>query len=88
MYRIRDYLARVLGLLLLGLSGGFLRLSTAVGALFLSLVMGMGLFVIVAALAAEEEQNLLRVSASHASSLRRWQLIGKATTMFQPAGSS
>ncbi len=63
-----------------GLSGGFLRLSTAVGTLLLRLVMGMGLFVILAALAAEEEQNLLRVP-THARSLRHWLLIGKRTTM-------
>lgn len=78
MRQNQSYPAEVLGLLLRLLS--FLRLATAVGTLLLSLVMGMGLFVVVAALAAEEEQNLLSV-ASHAASVPRSQIAVKGTTM-------
>lgn len=57
---------------LLRLGGGFFRLATAVGALLLSLVVGMGLFVVFAALSAEEEQNLLRVATGHVKKLTRF----------------
>ncbi len=66
--RIPAYgLALLMGLL--WLSSGFLGFATAVGPLLLGLVVGMGLFVVLAAFAAEKEENLLGVSASHVPNL-------------------
>jgi hypothetical protein len=62
-----------------GLGGGFLRLATAIGTLLLSLVVRMSFLVVLAALAAEEEQNLLRVS-THINNVRYWWLAVKPTT--------
>ena len=66
------YRTRTIGpALLMGwlcLSGGFLGLATAIGTPLLSFEVGMGLFVVVAALTAEKEQNLLRVPTAHADS--------------------
>lgn len=70
---------------LLRLSGGFLGLATAVGTLLLGLVMGMGLFVEMAAFPAEEEQNLLRV-ATHIDSLRRQSRVVKMPYPFSRHG--
>jgi len=41
----------------------------------------MRLFVVVVALATEEEQNLLRLAATHADSLRSWRVAVKHTTV-------
>ena len=63
------------------LRGGFLGLPPSVGTLFLRLVMRVRLFVIVAALATEEEQNLLRVAGTHTDSFRIWSVVVKRTTL-------
>jgi hypothetical protein len=44
-------------------------------------VMRVGLFVVLAARAAEEEQNLLSVRTAHALSFRSWRVGVKRTTM-------
>lgn len=76
-------LGGLLGLLLSG--NGFLGLPATVGTLLLRLVVGMRFFVVVAAFAAEEEQNLLRVAfAAHTPSVRSWRTIVKRTTMAVP----
>ena len=60
---------------------GNLRLSSAIGALLLRLVMGMRLFVVIAALATEEEQDLLRVSSAHVDRLRLCRVTVKRATI-------
>lgn len=77
MKRIARYLE--LGWLLL--SGGFLGLPAAVGTLFLRLVMRVRFLVVVTALPAEEEQNLLRVAGTHTDSFRSWRDAVKRTTL-------
>ena len=64
-----------------GSGDSFFRLPTAIGTLLLRLVVGVRLFVIVAAFGAEKEQNLLRVSSAHTGSLARWQVVGKRSTL-------
>jgi hypothetical protein len=61
---------------------GFSGFATTIGTLLLRFVMGMGLFVVVAAFAAEEEENLLRVSSAHTGSLPLWIVAVKRTTMY------
>lgn len=73
----RRYDAIRLGVLLL--SSGFLGLPATVRTLLLCLVMRMGLFVILAAFAAEEKQNFLRVAGTHTDSLGRWRRAVKPT---------
>jgi len=70
-----------LGLGLLLLHSGFLGLSTTIRTLLLCLVMRVRFLVIVAALATEKEQNLLRVAGTHTDSFRRWPCAVKRTTM-------
>ena len=60
---------------------GFFRLPATVGTLLLRLVVRMSLFVVVAALPAKEEQNLLSVPAPHIASLRSWPRAVKGTTL-------
>jgi hypothetical protein len=79
------YDAELLGLLLL--RSGFLGLPASVGTLLLRLVMGMRFLVVVAALATEKEQNLLRVAGTHTDSFRRWRVAVKRTTL-SPADTS
>jgi hypothetical protein len=82
MSRIRTnlrYDALRLGVLLRVSS--FLGLPASVRALLLRLVMRVRFFVVVAALATEKEQNLLRVAGTHTDSFRRWRVAVKRTTM-------
>lgn len=51
---------------------GFSRLPTTVGPLLLRFVMRVCFLVVVAALPAEKEQNLLSVAAGHTASVRSW----------------
>jgi hypothetical protein len=62
---------------------GFLGLPASIRALLLRLVVRMRFFVVVAALATEEEQNLLRVAGTHTDSFRIWLLVVKRTTLPQ-----
>jgi len=71
--------ARGLGVLL-DLSG-FLGLPATVGTLLLRLVVRVRFLVVVAALATEKEQNLLRVAGTHIDSFRIWRVVVKRTTM-------
>jgi hypothetical protein len=59
----------------------FLGLPPTVGTLLLRLVVRVRFFVVVAALATEKEQNLLRVAGTHTDSFRRWRAVVKRTTM-------
>jgi|SRR5208282_63182 len=63
--------------------GGFLGLTASVRPLLLRLVVGMRLFVVVATLAAEEEQNLLSVGTTHTDSFRSWWRAVKRTTLLR-----
>jgi hypothetical protein len=58
-----------------------LRLQTLPLAAFHGAVMQMRLFVILAARAAEKEQNRLSVGTAHAASLRRWRLVVTRSTL-------
>jgi len=60
---------------------GFFRLPATVRTLLLRLVVRVRFFVIVAALATEKEQNLLRVSTPHIASFRSWPHAVKASTL-------
>ncbi len=60
---------------------GFLGLASSIGSLLLSLVVLVRLFVILATFPAEKEQNLLRIAGAHATSLRRWWVLVKRSTM-------
>jgi hypothetical protein len=64
---IRIY--EILGGLLALLTLSFFRLAPTIGALLLRFVVGMGLLVVLATLAAEEEKDLLRIARSHILSL-------------------
>jgi len=56
-------------------------LAASVGALFLRLVVGMGLLVVLAALAAEEMENLLSVRTAHVPSVAPWRRAEKRSMM-------
>jgi hypothetical protein len=73
---IPSQIYQVLGWLLgqLSLSG---RLASSVSSLLLRLVMRMGLFVVLAATAAEKKEDLLRVARTHLSSFLGRPLIVK-----------
>jgi hypothetical protein len=58
-----------------------LRFAPPVGTLLLGLVVRMSLFVVLAALPAEEEQNLLRVAGTHTDSVRSWRVSVKRVTV-------
>jgi hypothetical protein len=75
---LRYYVLRLGALLRLS---GFLGLPSPVGTLLLRLVMGVRFLVVVATLAAEEEENLLRVTAAHIASLSSWPRAVKRTTL-------
>ena len=60
----------------LSLSGSFLGLAAAVRTLLLGLVVGMDLLVVVPALPAEEEQNLLSV-ATHSTTIHYQVRVAK-----------
>jgi hypothetical protein len=60
---------------------GFLRLPATIRTLLLRFVVRVRFLVVVAALAAEEEQNLLRVAGTHIDSFRRWRPTVKRTTL-------
>jgi hypothetical protein len=77
---IRNHVHGILGGLLLSL--GFFRLASPIGALLLSLVMRMGLFVILAAFTAEEKENLLSVARTHISSLIGVGYVVKSEDIF------
>jgi hypothetical protein len=82
MARIRTnlrYYAELLGVLLR--LSGFLGLPATVGTLLLHFVVRVRFLAVVAALAAEKEQNLLRVAGTHADCFRRWRAVVKRTTM-------
>jgi hypothetical protein len=80
---IYHILAAVLALLLgwLFSLSGFLGLAASIRPLLLSLVVGVGFLVVLAAFPAEKEQNLLRVTRSHVASLRRWWAVVKRDTV-------
>jgi hypothetical protein len=63
------------------LCGGFLGLPASIGTLLLRLVMRVRFLVIVAALATEKEQNLLRVAGTHTDSFRSWRVVVKRSTV-------
>ena len=78
MARIRmnlRYYAELLGVLLR--LSGFLGLPATVGTLLLRLVMRVRFLVVVASLAKEKEQNLLRVAGTHTDSFRTSRVIVK-----------
>jgi hypothetical protein len=82
MARIRmnlRYYADLLGMLLR--LSGFLGLSATVGTSLLRLEMTVRFLVVVAALATEKEQNLLRVAGTHTDSFRRWRVVAKRITV-------
>src|SRR5271166_4141983 len=63
---------------------GFLGLpATTVGPLLLRLVMRVRFFVVVAALATVEEQNLLRVAGTHTDSFRSWSCAVKRSSVHE-----
>ena len=63
------------------LRGGFLGLPASIRTLLLGLVVRVRFLVVVAALATEKEQNLLRVAGTHTDSVRRWRVVVKRSTM-------
>ncbi|MGB8684014.1 MAG: hypothetical protein WCD12_14095 [Candidatus Binatus sp.] len=65
------------------LRGGFLGLPATVGTLLLRLVVRVRFLVLVAALATEKEQNLLRVAGTHTDSFRSWRVVVKLTTLIR-----
>ncbi|MHB8384281.1 MAG: hypothetical protein ACYDC3_18295 [Candidatus Binataceae bacterium] len=67
--------------LVLGDGFGHFGLASSVGALFLRLVVGMGLLVVLAALAAEEVENFLSVGTAHTASVPPWRRAEKRTTL-------
>jgi hypothetical protein len=71
----------VLGLGWLLLRSGFLGFPATVGTLLLRLIVRVRFLVVVAALATEKEQNLLRVAGTHTDSFRRWRDAVKRTTL-------
>jgi hypothetical protein len=73
------YYADLLGVLLR--LSGFLGLPATIGTLLLRLVVRVRFLVVVAALATEKEQNLLRVAGTDTDSFRRWQVAVKRTTV-------
>jgi hypothetical protein len=78
MRTIRHVDGITLGLLL---DGDFLRFPATVGTLLLRLIVRVRFFVVVAALATEKEQNLLRVAGTHTDSFRSWRRAVKRTTL-------
>jgi hypothetical protein len=60
---------------------GFFRLPATVGTLLLRLVVRVRFLVVVATLATEKEQNLLRVAGTHTDSFRRWRRAVKRSTL-------
>jgi hypothetical protein len=60
---------------------GFLGLPAPIRALLLRLVVRVRFLVVVAALPAEKEQNLLSVGAAHADSFRIWRVVVKRITL-------
>jgi hypothetical protein len=76
-------IAEILGGLLVGVGCVlcFSLLALAVSPLLLRFVMRAGLFLVVAALPAEEEQDWLRVLRAHAPSFRAWRVVVKRSTM-------
>jgi uncharacterized membrane protein AbrB (regulator of aidB expression) len=86
---IYQTLAVVLALLLgwlFSLSG--FGLAPSIGSLLLGLVVWVRLLMVLGALPAEKEQNLLRVSGAHAASLRAWRTVVKRSTVPQGDRSS
>jgi hypothetical protein len=61
------------------MSSSLFRFPPTVSALFLRLVMRVGLFMAFATFSAEEEQNLLRVARSHILSVWHRPLVVKHT---------
>ncbi len=79
---IPRYDGRVLGVLFrLGGLSGFFGFPATVGTLLLRFVMRVRFLVVVAALPAEKEQNLLRVAGTHTDSFRSWWVVVKRTTL-------
>ena len=70
-----------LGLGVLFDGSGFFGLPATVGTLLLRFVVRVRFLVVVAALATEKEQNLLRVARTHTDSFRSWRRVVKRTTM-------
>jgi hypothetical protein len=84
MARIRmnlRYYADLLGVLLR--LSVFLGLPATVGPLLLRFIVRLRFLVVVATLATEKEQNLLRVAGTPTDSSRRWQVVVKRTTMMR-----
>ncbi len=59
----------------------FLGLAATIRPLLLRFVVWMRFLVVVAALPAEKEQNLLRVAGTHIDSFRRWRTFVKRITL-------
>jgi hypothetical protein len=79
LYRI---LAAVLALLLgWPFSLSVFGLAPSIGSLLLGAIVRVRLLVVLGALPAEKEQNLLRVSGAHAASLRPWYAVVKRSTL-------
>ena len=82
MARIRTnlrYYAELLGVLLR--LSDLLGLPATIGALLLRFVVRVRFLVVVAALATEKEQNLLRVAGTHTDSFRTWWVVVKRITL-------
>ena len=73
------YYADLLGVLLR--LSGFLGLPTSIRTVLLRLIVRVRFLVVVAALATENEQNLLHVARTHTDSFRRWRSVIKRTTL-------
>ena len=76
MVTIPSQIYKILGRLLLSLS--LFRLAPPIGPLLLRFVMRMSLFVVLTTLAAEKEQNLLRVARPHALILSSCRILRKS----------